>query len=205
MLVIRTLQGLGFGGEWAVGAALMAEVIRPEHRGKALGFVQSGFALGWGGRRGDHDRPARPAAAGPGLARSVLGRRDSGRLRAVHPPSRQGSGDRPAGHRQGRGKGLDAVGLPSRGDPPDPARRRAGHRPASCRLHHHGLAADATVSERGPQARPGDLHHADHVRGAPSPASWSPFGSPTATAAVPPCCCSASARGSSPRSTCWCR
>lgn len=47
MLVVRTLQGLGFGGEWAVGAALMAEVIRPQHRGKALGFVQSGFALGW--------------------------------------------------------------------------------------------------------------------------------------------------------------
>ncbi|WP_244322439.1 MFS transporter [Pseudomonas luteola] len=47
MLVLRTLQGLGFGGEWAVGAALMAEVIRPEHRGKALGFVQSGFAIGW--------------------------------------------------------------------------------------------------------------------------------------------------------------
>lgn len=47
MLVIRTLQGLGFGGEWAVGAALMAEVIRPEHRGKALGFVQSGFSIGW--------------------------------------------------------------------------------------------------------------------------------------------------------------
>ncbi|VVN67597.1 MFS transporter [Pseudomonas fluorescens] len=47
MLVVRTLQGLGFGGEWAVGAALMAEVIRPEHRGKALGFVQSGFSVGW--------------------------------------------------------------------------------------------------------------------------------------------------------------
>ncbi|AFK72717.1 4-methylmuconolactone transporter [Pseudomonas putida SJTE-1] len=47
MLLLRTLQGLGFGGEWAVGAALMAEVIRPEHRGKALGFVQSGFAIGW--------------------------------------------------------------------------------------------------------------------------------------------------------------
>lgn len=47
MLVVRTLQGLGFGGEWAVGAALMAEVIRPEHRGKALGFVQSGFSIGW--------------------------------------------------------------------------------------------------------------------------------------------------------------
>ncbi|MBD1552470.1 MFS transporter [Pseudomonas typographi] len=47
MLVVRTLQGLGFGGEWAVGAALMAEVIRPEHRGKAMGFVQSGFSVGW--------------------------------------------------------------------------------------------------------------------------------------------------------------
>lgn len=47
MLIVRTLQGLGFGGEWAVGAALMAEVIRPEHRGKALGFVQSGFSIGW--------------------------------------------------------------------------------------------------------------------------------------------------------------
>jgi MFS family permease len=47
MLVVRTLQGLGFGGEWAVGAALMAEIIRPEHRGKAMGFVQSGFSVGW--------------------------------------------------------------------------------------------------------------------------------------------------------------
>ncbi len=47
MLVLRSLQGLGFGGEWAVGAALMAEVIRPENRGRAMGFVQSGFAFGW--------------------------------------------------------------------------------------------------------------------------------------------------------------
>src|SRR5258708_24601723 len=42
LLVARTLQGLGFGGEWAVGAALMAEATSPQHRGKALGFVQSG-------------------------------------------------------------------------------------------------------------------------------------------------------------------
>ncbi|MGO4331134.1 MFS transporter [Cupriavidus sp. 2TAF22] len=47
LVVARTLQGLGFGGEWAVGAALMAEVIDPKHRGKAMGYVQSGFALGW--------------------------------------------------------------------------------------------------------------------------------------------------------------
>jgi len=47
LVVARMLQGLGFGGEWAVGAALMAEVIDPRHRGKAMGYVQSGFALGW--------------------------------------------------------------------------------------------------------------------------------------------------------------
>lgn len=32
-LVLKTLQGLGFGGEWAAGAVLMAESIRAEHRG----------------------------------------------------------------------------------------------------------------------------------------------------------------------------
>ncbi|MBI6567605.1 MFS transporter [Pseudomonas synxantha] len=47
LLIARTLQGLGFGGEWAVGVSLMAEVINPKNRGRALGFVQSGFALGW--------------------------------------------------------------------------------------------------------------------------------------------------------------
>lgn len=48
LLVVRALQGVGFGAEWAVGAALMAEVIHPRHRGKALGLVQSGFSIGWG-------------------------------------------------------------------------------------------------------------------------------------------------------------
>ncbi len=47
MLVIRILQGLGFGGEWAAGAVLMAEIIRPRHRGKAVGCVQSAFGLGY--------------------------------------------------------------------------------------------------------------------------------------------------------------
>jgi MFS family permease len=47
LLVVRALQGVGFGAEWAVGAALMAEVINPAHRGKALGLVQSGFSIGW--------------------------------------------------------------------------------------------------------------------------------------------------------------
>ncbi|AOJ71356.1 MULTISPECIES: MFS transporter [Burkholderia] len=46
-VVLKTLQGLGFGGEWAAGAVLMAETIRAEHRGKAMGTVQSAWALGW--------------------------------------------------------------------------------------------------------------------------------------------------------------
>jgi MFS family permease len=47
LLVIRSLQGLGFGGEWAAGAVLMGEIIRAEHRGKAVGCVQSSYAVGW--------------------------------------------------------------------------------------------------------------------------------------------------------------
>jgi MFS family permease len=46
-IVLKTLQGLGFGGEWAAGAVLMAESIRSSHRGKAMGTVQSAWAVGW--------------------------------------------------------------------------------------------------------------------------------------------------------------
>jgi MFS family permease len=48
LFVCRALQGLGFGGEWAAGAVLMGEVIRDKYRGRAVGFVQSGWAIGWG-------------------------------------------------------------------------------------------------------------------------------------------------------------
>ncbi len=48
LLMAKALQGLGFGAEWAAGAVLMGEMIRPAHRGKALGAVQSGWAVGWG-------------------------------------------------------------------------------------------------------------------------------------------------------------
>ncbi len=47
LLVLRALQGFGFGGEWAAGAVLIAEVVGPKHRGKGSGFVQSGWAVGW--------------------------------------------------------------------------------------------------------------------------------------------------------------
>jgi MFS family permease len=48
LLLVRGLQGLGFGGEWAAGAVLMGEVIAASHRGKAVGVVQGGWAVGWG-------------------------------------------------------------------------------------------------------------------------------------------------------------
>lgn len=48
LLIVRGLQGLGFGGEWAVGSVLMGESIRTKYRGKAVGTVQGGWAIGWG-------------------------------------------------------------------------------------------------------------------------------------------------------------
>nr|WSZ94979.1 MFS transporter [Streptomyces sp. NBC_00857] len=47
LLVFRALQGLGFGGEWAVGAILVAEYASARHRGRTLGAVQSAWAVGW--------------------------------------------------------------------------------------------------------------------------------------------------------------
>src|SRR5450755_4233197 len=43
----RAMQGLGFGGEWAVGSVLVAEIIDARHRGKATGLVQSSWSVGW--------------------------------------------------------------------------------------------------------------------------------------------------------------
>ncbi|EMF51676.1 MULTISPECIES: MFS transporter [Streptomyces] len=48
LLVFRALQGLGFGGEWAVGAILVAEYASAKHRGRTLGAIQSSWAVGWG-------------------------------------------------------------------------------------------------------------------------------------------------------------
>ncbi|WP_236573035.1 MFS transporter [Streptomyces sp. GS7] len=47
LLVLRCLQGFGFGGEWAAGAALISEYVGARHRGRVLGAVQSGWAVGW--------------------------------------------------------------------------------------------------------------------------------------------------------------
>lgn len=48
LAVFRVLLGVGMGGEWASGAALVSETWPAEHRGKALGFMQSAWAIGYG-------------------------------------------------------------------------------------------------------------------------------------------------------------
>lgn len=46
LAIFRFILGLGMGGEWTTGAALIAEVWPAAHRGKALGLMQSSWAIG---------------------------------------------------------------------------------------------------------------------------------------------------------------
>ncbi|HEX7281181.1 MAG TPA: MFS transporter [Vicinamibacterales bacterium] len=46
--IFRVLLGLGMGGEWASGATLVSETWSEKHRGKALGIMQSCWAIGYG-------------------------------------------------------------------------------------------------------------------------------------------------------------
>jgi MFS family permease len=47
LMTLRALQGLGFGGEWAAGAILVAEYAQARFRGRTVAFVQSAWAAGW--------------------------------------------------------------------------------------------------------------------------------------------------------------
>ncbi len=47
LMLCRIVLGLGMGGEWAAGAALVAETWPARHRGKALALVQSSWAIGF--------------------------------------------------------------------------------------------------------------------------------------------------------------
>ncbi|MGI4985607.1 MAG: MFS transporter [Janthinobacterium lividum] len=47
LLITRSLQGIGFGGEWAAGAVLIGEVVDKKIRGRAVGSVQSGWPVGY--------------------------------------------------------------------------------------------------------------------------------------------------------------
>lgn len=46
-LIVRFLQGLGYGGEVVVGGVLISEVIRASYRGRVGASIQSGYALGY--------------------------------------------------------------------------------------------------------------------------------------------------------------
>jgi MFS family permease len=48
LAIFRILLGFGMGGEWASGAALVSETWPATHRGKALGLMQSAWAIGYG-------------------------------------------------------------------------------------------------------------------------------------------------------------
>ncbi len=43
----RALVGFGLGAEWSAGSVLVAETWPAEHRGKAIGIMQSGWAIGY--------------------------------------------------------------------------------------------------------------------------------------------------------------
>ena len=47
LALFRGLEGLGFGGEWAVGSVLISEWAGASTRGRTLGFMQGAWAVGW--------------------------------------------------------------------------------------------------------------------------------------------------------------
>ena len=83
LLIFRALMGFGFGGEWAAAAVLIGEVIRPEHRGKAVGAMQSGWAVGWGVAALLATLFFSVFPPDVRLARAVLGRCDAGAARLL--------------------------------------------------------------------------------------------------------------------------
>jgi MFS family permease len=46
LAIFRVILGLGMGGEWGTGAALIAETWPAQHRSKALALMQSMWAIG---------------------------------------------------------------------------------------------------------------------------------------------------------------
>ena len=85
----RVLLGLGMGGEWASGATLVSETWPEKHRGKALGIMQSCWAIGYG------LAAIVVAIVLPRvwMARGVLRRHHSGALHVLDSTQRERTGD----------------------------------------------------------------------------------------------------------------
>lgn len=47
LMLFRIIVGLGVGGEWSAGSALVSETWPAKHRGKVMAWVQSAFAAGY--------------------------------------------------------------------------------------------------------------------------------------------------------------
>ncbi|HEY3836238.1 MAG TPA: MFS transporter [Bryobacteraceae bacterium] len=47
LVIWRAVVGIGLGGEWAAGAVLVSETWPAQHRAKAIGWMQSGWAIGY--------------------------------------------------------------------------------------------------------------------------------------------------------------
>jgi len=48
LTICRALLGFGFGGEAAVAAVTLSEVVGARYRGRAMGFYTASYAVGWG-------------------------------------------------------------------------------------------------------------------------------------------------------------
>ena len=100
LAVFRIFLGLGMGGEWASGAALVSETWADQHRGKALGFMQSSWAIGYALAALVNWLVQDVARAR--LARRVLRRRAAGAVRVLDSARRRGAGDLARGARDSR-------------------------------------------------------------------------------------------------------
>ena len=88
LLVVRGLQGLGFGGEWAVGAALMGESIRSSLSRPCRGYCSGGVVYWLGPQRHSVYHSLLSASACNRLAGYVLDRHPTRPAHRLH--SQQG-------------------------------------------------------------------------------------------------------------------
>ena len=157
LFILRALHGLGFGGEWAAGAVLMGEVIRDKYRGRGVGLVQTGWAVGWGGSALVYTALYAVLPEVDRLARDVRRRPAARGVRHLDPPEHRRTRDLPRQpQRPPRDRLLaSALGVPravsvDHGESVADGRRRAGRRLCAGHL-------DADLSAH--RARPLRLQH----------------------------------------------